>query len=58
MAGADGSEITIHNHPLCVAAGFPAVVARSKAASFHDLGLNLEVSEKNGFYSKFAYQST
>lgn len=57
VAGADGSETTIHNHPLCVAPGFPAVVARSKEARFHDLGLNLEVSEKNGFYSKFAYQS-
>jgi hypothetical protein len=34
------------------------VVGRSKRASFHDLGLDLEVTEKNGFYSPFAYQST
>jgi hypothetical protein len=56
-AGADGGETTIHNHPMCVAPGFPAVVARSKRATFHDFGLNLEVSEKNAFYSPFAYQS-
>ena len=57
VAGADGGETTIQNHPLCVAPGFPAVVARSKQASFHDFGLNLEVSEKNGIYSPFSYQS-
>ena len=57
VAGADGGETTISNHALCVAPGFPAVVARSKSASFHDLGLNLQVSEKNAFYSKFAYRS-
>jgi hypothetical protein len=56
-AGADGGPPAIQNHPLCIAPGFPAVVARSKHASFHDFGLNLEVSEKNGFYSPFSYQS-
>ena len=55
--GPDGGEITIQNHPFCVAPGYPAVVARSKHARFHDLGLNLEVSDKNGFYSPFSYQS-
>jgi hypothetical protein len=57
VGGADGAPSTIQNHPLCIAPGFPAVVARSKRASFHDFGLNLEVSEKNGFYSPFSYQS-
>ena len=54
----DGGEVTIHNPPMCVAPGFPLVVARSKRAQFHDFGLKLEVTEKNGFYSPFAYQST
>ena len=57
LAGGDGGPPTIQNHPLCIAPGFPAVVSRSKRASFHDLGLQLEVTEKNGFYSPFAYKS-
>jgi hypothetical protein len=57
VPGGDGGPTAIQNHPLCVAPGFPATVARSKRASFHDFGLNLEVTEKNGFYSPFAYQS-
>jgi hypothetical protein len=58
VAGADGGPTTIHNQPLCISPGFPAVVSRSKRASFHDLGLELEVTEKNGLYAPFAYQST
>ena len=58
VTGGDGPPPTIHDMPLCIAPGFPVVVGRSKRASFHDLGLHLEVTEKNGFYSPFAYQST
>ena len=57
VAGPDGGDVTIHNHPLCVAPGYPAVVARSKRVQFRDFDLKLEVSGKNGFYSPFAYQS-
>jgi hypothetical protein len=32
------------------------VVARSKQLSYHDHGLDWELSEKNGFFSPFAYQ--
>lgn len=58
VSGGDGGPTTIQNAPLCIAPGYPAVVSRSKLASFHDFGLNLEVTEKNGFYSPFTYQST
>ena len=57
IPGQGEAEITIQNHPLCVAPGEPAVVARSKRARFHDFGMDLEVTEKNGFYSRFKYQS-
>jgi hypothetical protein len=57
LAGQDGKEVTISNHPLTPVPGFPAVVARSKRASYHDFGLALEVSGKNGFYSPFAYRA-
>lgn len=37
--------------------GFPAVVAKSKQMRFSDYGLKWDVSNKNGFFSPFAYQS-
>jgi hypothetical protein len=33
------------------------VVAKSKQMKFNDYGLKWEVSNKNGFFSPFAYQS-
>jgi hypothetical protein len=46
----------VTGHPLCIAPGHPAVVGRSKQLSYHDHGLDWELSEKNGFFSPFAYQ--
>jgi len=57
LAGQDGAEVTISNHPFAAVPGYPAVVAKSKAASFQDYGLKLDVSDRNGFYSPFAYQA-
>lgn len=56
LAGQDGKDVTISNHPFTAVPGSPAVVARSSRASYHDLGLALEVSGKNGFYSPFEYR--
>lgn len=56
LQAADAPDTLMSNHPLAVA-GHPAVVARSKKLSFHDPGLNWELSNKNGFYSPFDYQS-
>jgi len=57
LAGQDGSDVTIGNHPFTAVPGFPAVVAKSKQMRFSDYGLKWEVSNKNGFFSPFAYQS-
>lgn len=56
LAGQGGAEITISNHPLSVAPGQPAVVAKSKRLTYSDYGFHWEVTEKNGYYSAFAYQ--
>jgi hypothetical protein len=56
LVGQGGAEVTISNHPVCVAPGYPAVAAKSKRLSYHDHGFQWDVSEKNGFYSPFAYQ--
>ena len=54
--GQGGAEITVENHPLCIAPGFPAVASKSKQLSYHDHGMNWEISGKNGLYSPFVYQ--
>jgi hypothetical protein len=57
LEGQGGALVTISNHPFAVVPGEPAVVANSKRLRFHDHGLALDVSGRNGFYSAFAYQS-
>jgi hypothetical protein len=56
IEGQAGGEATISGHPLCVAPGFPAVVARSKQLRYTDHGMSWTISDRNGFYSPFAYQ--
>ncbi|MGH2639748.1 MAG: DUF1326 domain-containing protein [Rhabdochlamydiaceae bacterium] len=55
LNGQGGSEVTISNHPLCVAPGEPAVVAKSKKLSYHGHEMNWEQTEKTGVYSSFSY---
>ncbi len=57
LAGQGEAQVTITNHPFTPVPGYPAVVAKSKTATYNDYGLKLGVSGKNGFYSPFAYQS-
>lgn len=56
LQGQGGADVLISNHPMTVVPEQPAVVAKSKRLSYNDYGLKWEVSEKNGFYSAFAYQ--
>ncbi len=57
LKGAGGADVTVSGHPLCIAPGFPATVAKSRKLSYRDHGLHWEISEKNGFFSPFAYQA-
>jgi hypothetical protein len=57
IPGQEGGDATISGHPFAPVPGFPAVVAKSKQMKFSDYGLNWEVSNKNGFFSPFVYQS-
>jgi hypothetical protein len=58
ISGQGGAEVTITNHPLCIAPGYAAVAAKSKKLRYQDYGLQWELSEKNGFFSPFAYQGS
>ena len=57
LPGQGDGEVTIAGHPFTAVPGFPAVVAKSKQMRFDDYGLKWEVSNKNGFFSPFAYRS-
>ena len=55
IEGAGNGEVLIHNPPLNLSPGEPLVVARSKQYRFADYGMQIEVSNKNGFYAPFIY---
>jgi hypothetical protein len=57
VPGQEGGEVTIASHPFAAVPGFPVVVAKSKQMRFSDYGLKWEISNKNGFFSPFVYQS-
>lgn len=54
--GQGGADITVENHPLCIAPGYKVVVSKSKQVTYQDHGMDWEFSGKNGFYSPFTYQ--
>lgn len=56
LEGQGGGEVTISGHPLCIAPGEPAVVAKSKRLEYSDHQQSWSITERNGFYSPFAYQ--
>ena len=56
LEGGGGAEVTISGNPLGIVPGEPMVVARSTNFSYHDHGMDWEISSKNGFYSSFTYQ--
>ena len=48
VEGQGGNLITVANHPLAIAPGEAATVARSKSLSYHDHGMDWEISGKTG----------
>jgi hypothetical protein len=55
IAGQNDGEVAISGHPLCVAPGHPAVVARSSRLDYRDHGMDWQISDKTGFFSPFSY---
>ena len=56
VEGAGGKEIVLNNIPFTAVPNQQTVVAKSKKLSFHDHGMDWNVSDKNGFYSPFSYK--
>ncbi|KKK49520.1 hypothetical protein LCGC14_3134220 [marine sediment metagenome] len=58
IVGQGNADVTLNNHPLTVVPGHTAVVSKSKQLSYKDHGFQMELSDTNGFYSPFTYQSS
>jgi hypothetical protein len=54
--GQGGADITVENHPLCIAPGYKAVVSKSKKVTYQDHGYDWQFTGKNGFFSPFVYR--
>jgi hypothetical protein len=57
LPGQDGGDVTVNNAPFAPVPGVPLAVAKSKQMRFSDYDLKWEVSNKNGYFSRFVYQS-
>jgi len=57
VEGAGGGTTQVSGHPLGIAPGFPATVARSKHLKYTDYGYSWSLTEKNGLFSPFQYQN-
>jgi hypothetical protein len=57
LDGQGGGPIRIEGHPLCIAPGKAATVARSTHFTLKDHSWNWEFSGRTGMMSDFAYQS-
>ena len=56
VEGQGGNLITLAKHPLAIAPGQTATVAKSNGLSYHDHGMDWEISGKAGLYSPFRYE--
>ena len=56
LEGAGGADVTISNHPLAVAPGYPSIVSRSKQLKFRDYGFTLDFTGRTGQFSPFTYE--
>jgi hypothetical protein len=57
VAGQDGGDVMVAGAPFAAVPGVSLAVAKSKSMRYSDYGLKWEVSDKNGFFSPFTYQS-
>lgn len=55
VAGQNGEAATIENHPLAVAPGYPAVVAKASRAHFEDHGIAFDGTGRSALLSPFSY---
>jgi hypothetical protein len=57
IPGQNEADVLVSNPPLAVAPGHPQVCDKSLDVRYHDYGYDWTISERNGFHSRFTYQS-
>lgn len=55
IAGQDGRDVTISNHPFAVAPGQSLVVAKSRSLRHQNHGLQVDLGGRSALYSPFEY---
>ena len=55
LEGQGGEAPTITNHPLAVAPGYPAVIAKASRAHFDAHGIAFDVADRSAILSPFSY---
>ena len=58
LAGQGEEDITVNNHPLCVAPGYPAVVSKSTRLTYRDHGLAWEFVREKRILFAFSLRRT
>jgi hypothetical protein len=57
IAGQGERLVEVHNVPFTLVPDVPLVVAKSSHYRYNDYGHAVDISDRNGYYSPFAYQS-
>jgi hypothetical protein len=47
----------VHNVPFTVVPDVPMVLSKSSRCRYNDYGHSVDISDRNGYYSPFAYQA-
>jgi hypothetical protein len=57
VMGQGDQPVEVHNVPFTVVPDVPLVLSRSTRLRYDDYGIALDISDRNGYYSPFAYQA-
>lgn len=57
VSGQDDGPITVSGHPLCIAPGFTATMAKSVGFSYTDHDMSWNLTGKSAMFSPFTYAS-
>jgi hypothetical protein len=57
MTGQGERLVEVHNVPFTVVPDVPMVVSKSSRYRYNDYGHSVDISDRNGYYSPFAYQA-
>ena len=57
ITGQGERQVEVHNVPFTVVPDVPMVVSKSIRYHYDDYGHSVDISDRNGYYSPFAYQA-